>query len=244
LLSRTGHASTPQALIQQRKKMSRIYLPTASADRWAPFLANLVKHWKAGYSSRTLAHCWQEADGFPAEIANAIEAYPALRGTALLRRIPEHHVAFARGTTRSRNDLCILGECDGQLISFAVEGKVGEPFDRTLAEWLESGSPGKHIRLDFLAQTLGLPEIPLSIRYQLLHRTASAIRRAERFHADHAVMLVHSFSPTNAWFEDYRAFAALFGVDARPNSFYRAKRLSKTELHLGWICGASAYLEG
>jgi hypothetical protein len=31
-----------------------------------------VKHWKAGYSARTLAHCWEAADGFPSEIAQAL----------------------------------------------------------------------------------------------------------------------------------------------------------------------------
>ncbi|KDP87787.1 MULTISPECIES: DUF6946 family protein [Cupriavidus] len=222
--------------------MSRTYTPATVADGWAPILAELVKHWKTSYSARTLAHCWQDAKGFPTEVANAIEAYPVLRGTAMLPAFPEQQATLAHRATKSQSDIRVLGKCDGQLISFAVEGKVGEPFDRTLAEWLESGTPGRHTRLDFFAETLGLREIPLSIRYQLLRRAASAILGAERFNADHAVMLVHSFSPTNAWFEDYRAFAALFGLDARPNCFYSAKRLPKTELHLGWICGASGYL--
>ncbi|MGO4330131.1 DUF6946 family protein [Cupriavidus sp. M-11] len=223
--------------------MSRIYIPAAVADDWAPFLAEPLKHWKTGYPARTLAHCWQDADGFPAEIANAIEANPVLRGTAMLMGIPEHQVALPGGITQSQNDIWVLGKRDDQLISIAVEGKVSEPFDRTVAEWLEAASPGKHLRLDFLAHTLGLRAVPSSIRYQLLHRTASAILEAERFNADHAVMLVHSFSPTNAWFEDYRAFAALFDVDARPNYIHGAGRLAKTELHLGWICGAARYLE-
>ena len=40
-------------------------------------------------------------------------------------------------------------------------------------------------------------------KYQLLHRTASAIIEAERFNANHALMLVHSFSLANEWYGDF-----------------------------------------
>jgi hypothetical protein len=38
---------------------------------------------------------------------------------------------------------------------------------------------------------------------------------AERFCAGHALMLVHSFSQTHEWFEDYAAFARLLGCEAK-----------------------------
>jgi hypothetical protein len=34
---------------------------------------------------------------------------------------------------------------------------------------------------------------------------------AREFHARHAVMLVHSFSPTREWSDDYRTFAKVLG---------------------------------
>lgn len=204
--------------------MTKILIPASRADDWAQLLAEPVKHWKVGYSARTLAHAWQDADGFPAEVAAAFETNETLRGVSMLFGIPEHQVSLPGGSTKSQNDIWVLAKTDGDLVSIAVEGKVSEPFDRTVAEWLESGTPGKTVRLQFLKDTLGLQEVPDSIRYQLLHRTASAIREAERFHASHAVMVVHSFSPTQAWFEDYQAFVALFvSVSSAPSRRYERK---------------------
>jgi hypothetical protein len=42
-----------------------ICLPATAPDQWAQFLAEPVKHWRTGYSARTLAYSWQAADGFP-----------------------------------------------------------------------------------------------------------------------------------------------------------------------------------
>jgi len=56
------------------------------------------------------------------------------------------------------------------------------------------------------------------IRYQLLHRTASAIYEAQRYRTGRALMLVHSFSLTDASFPDFQAFAELMAMplDAAP----------------------------
>ncbi|HTE43450.1 MAG TPA: hypothetical protein VK629_21705 [Steroidobacteraceae bacterium] len=45
-----------------------------------------------------------------------------------------------------------------------------------------------------------------------MHRAASAIIEAQRFNADHAGMLVRSFSQSDEWFQDYAAFAELMGA--------------------------------
>ena len=222
--------------------MRNIYIPANSAENWAQFLAEPVKHWRTGYSARSLAHCWQDADGFPPEVTAALATSEALNGTAMLLGLPEHQVALPGGNTKSQSDIWVLGKQDKQLVSIAIEGKVREPFGGTVAEWLESETPGKRIRLRFLTEKLGLGEIPPTIRYQLLHRTASAILEAERFNARHALMLVHSFSQTHEWFEDYQAFAALFGVDAELNRVHVGKEVGEVTLHLGWVCGAAEYL--
>jgi predicted lysophospholipase L1 biosynthesis ABC-type transport system permease subunit len=53
----------------------------------------------------------------------------------------------------------------------------------------------KESRLQFLLSTLGLTENPPgSVRYQLLHRAASAVITGEQFRAAAAVVLVHSTS--------------------------------------------------
>ena len=160
----------------------------------------------------------------------------------MLLCLPAHQVALPGGSTKSQSDIWVLGKRDKQLISIAIEGKVREAFGGTVAEWFESETLGKRIRLRFLTEKLGLCEIPPAIQYQLRHRTASAILEAERFNASHALMLVHSFSQTHEWFEDYRAFAALFGVDAQLNRVQEGKKVGEVTLHLGWVCGAAEYL--
>ncbi|ODV42747.1 hypothetical protein AWV79_24315 [Cupriavidus sp. UYMMa02A] len=98
------------------------------------------------------------------------------------------------------------------------------------------------MRLQFLTKKLGLTNLPGTISYQLIHRTASALIEAARFNAAHALMLVHSFSPTQQWFPDFRSFAQLYGIDAKPNQIYQACELEGIALHLGWVCDNSEYL--
>ena len=68
--------------------------------------------------------------------------------------------------------------------------------------------------MNYLCALLGLGELPHpQIRYQLLHRTASAIIEARRFKTDEAAMIVHSFSPSKMWFDDFfslHVFVCLF----------------------------------
>ena len=48
--------------------MSKILIPAQSPEDWKQFLAKPEKHWKTGFSARSLAYCWQEADGIPPDI--------------------------------------------------------------------------------------------------------------------------------------------------------------------------------
>lgn len=124
----------------------------------------------------------------------------------------------------------------------AVEGKVSEHFGPTLQEWMEQDSLGKRKRLEYLKNELCLNEtIPKTTRYQLLHRTASAIIEARRFNAAHAVMMVHSFSQTHEWFDDYNKFLGLFNLRGVPN-LISSMRMSNLELHFAWIQGEKRYL--
>lgn len=223
--------------------MSRFYIPVNDAEQWAQMLADPVKHWRSGYSARTLAYSWQEAQGFPSEVQAALETAEQFSHIELLLGLPEHKVALPGGSRSSQNDIWVLARAGANLVSIAVEGKVAESFDKTVEEWLADGSPGKTARLDFLRARLGLEEpVPGAVRYQLLHRTASALIEAERFGASHAVMLVHSFSPAQEWFQDYAAFAELFGLQVKTNRMAYAGCRNGTHLHLCWVCGDERYL--
>jgi len=223
--------------------MSRIYIQANNAEQWAQFLAEPVKHWRTGYSAKTLAYSWQEADGFPTEVLAALSKEARFSDIKLLLALPEHQVPLPGGTRPSQNDIWALAHAGADLVSIAVEGKVSEPFGPTLDEWRSEGSPGKSARLAFLYGELGLPEeLPGNVRYQLLHRAASSVIEAKRFNASHAVMLVHSFSSTHEWFEDYAAFAKLLGADVTLNGIVAVGKRGGVNLYLCWVCGNPEYL--
>lgn len=227
---------------QTAKKMNKIYIATNGADQWAGFLADPVKHWRTGFSARTLAHAWEAADGFPVEVKDVLA--PQFPGIEMLLGLPEHQVPLPGGTRPSQNDIWVLARSGGELVSIAVEGKVAEAFGPTIADWSADGSTGKSARLAFLLNEVGLSATPPGpARYQLLHRTASAVIEAKQFCAKHAVMLVHSFSQSHQWFEDYAAFGELFGVELKLNEIVRVGDVDGVKLHLAWVCGDPAYLE-
>ena len=226
--------------------MNRIYIPSSGPESWKSFLAEPEKQWKTGYSARSLAHCWEAADGFPPEVARVLGSAPVFEGIAMLLGIPEHKVALPpRGAVPSQNDLWVLARCSSGLVSIAVEGKVSESFGPTVAEWDWHSSPGKEERLKFLCSKLGVTFPPDdSLRYQLFHRAASAILEAERFGAAHAVMLVHSFSQEHQRLEDYQAFAAALGAtDADVGKLSSIGERGGVKLYLGWACGEAQWLE-
>ena len=81
-----------------------------------------------------------------------------------------------------------------------------------------------------------------SIRYQLLHRAASAIISGEQYRAVAAVMVIHSFSQERTGWSDYRDFLALFGVDATEGKVQRLSSATKPPLFAAWVVGDSAFL--
>jgi hypothetical protein len=129
-------------------------------------------------------------------------------------------------------------------VAIAVEGKVNEEFGPHVSDWLMGASQGKKTRLAAIAEILGLQGFSLDvIRYQLLHRAASAILAARRFGASNAVLLVHSFSPSAAWFDDFVVFAELMAARPAKNTVSRSEARIPIPLHLGWVTGAPRFLE-
>ena len=220
--------------------MSRFFVGPDAPESWAKGLAK-PGHWRRGFSAHSLAYAWHPADGFPPRVASACEreATGTLTGLELVAGIPEYKVALPGGNTASQTDLFVLARSGrGETVAIAVEGKAREPFgDKTVEEWRVGASPGKGQRLAFLLRVLGLSddESLSGARYQLLHRTASALIEAERLNADHAVMLVHAFGEQpDENFEAFRSFAALLGADAGRCLVARADRAPRS-LFLGWV---------
>jgi hypothetical protein len=222
--------------------MSKVYIPTVGPDDWKRLLAEPTKQWRTGFSAKTLAHCWERANGMPPEIASMLRPYGD--PVELLLAIPEYKVPLP-GASRaeSQNDVFALARVGDRTFAIMVEGKVAEPFSQKLGDWLQNASEGKLKRLAFIKGMLGLTlPLPENIYYQLLHRTASAVIEAKRFKADAAAMIVHSFSEERIWFGAFMQFASLFGVTAVANELSAVQSNAKPPLYLGWACGDCSFL--
>jgi hypothetical protein len=242
----TRHRLTHAYVSYYSSNMNKVYVPSQGPDDWQQFLADPDKQWKTGYSAKSLAYSWEEAKGFPSEIQQAINdsSLPELAGLEPLLIIPEHKVPLPGGRTESQNDAFVLARTASALAAVTIEGKVEESFGQPVAKWGPDSSPGKTERFNYLVDLLGLQGVDLStIYYQLLHRTASALIEAERFHADIAVMLVHSFSQEHRWLDEYSAFARAMGVEQPGlNTVSKVGTRAGKMLYLGWVVGAPEYL--
>lgn len=219
----------------------QLFLAAQGASDWRRELADPERHWKRGRSAFELAVSWHNGqtrpDGLPAEIASLLATMPVFAGATLLLGIVEHKVPLPGGGRPSCNDLWALLRGPEGLVSLAVEGKAGEKFGETVGEWLASARPGsgKPERMRFLVEKLGLTApVPDGIRYQLLHRAASALLEAERFGAAHAIMLVQSFAEDAVSLEDFLAFARLFGAEVQQGRIATVTRCNDIPLWFAW----------
>lgn len=228
--------------------MGKIFVPARSPEDWRSLLADKDKHWETGYSAKALAYCWQETNDFPKSVQQVfkrsnINIFDTIE---LLLAFPEYKVSLPGGPRSSQNDIFILARGNDQLISVAVEGKVAEDFGQTIAHWkkVKDERTNKEERLNFLLQELNLQQKPVDhIRYQLLHRTVSAIIEAKKFNAKNALVLVHSFSQSYEHFDDYNQFLGLFGLAGGKDSLTGPVNINGVDLYFAWVKGEKKYLE-
>lgn len=218
--------------------MGKFFIPANIAEDWKSLLAEPDKQWRDNYSAKLLAYCWQEANDFPQSVKKVFidSGIGLFKDIKLLLAFPEYKVSLPGGRRASQNDIFVLARGNNQLVSVMIEGKKSEPFDKTVTEWKAEYGKGKYTRLKFLCRELQLELGQIDhIRYQLVHRTASAIIEAKKFNAQNALMLVHSFSPTNEWFDDYCRFLELFGVRGEIDSIVFAKNIDRIDLFFAWV---------
>ena len=192
------------------------------------------------------AASWEaNAPALSPDIVGVLEAAndPALNALELLVAIPEWKVALPGGTRNSQTDIMAFTRNDRGLAVLGVEAKVDEPFGSTVGAKRKGASRGQQERLAYLERELGLDDpIDDSIRYQLMHRTVSALRTARSFHAPLAVMLVQSFSKQSEWREDFDAFAAVVSSSQLTADLYELPTNQGTRWLIGWCRGDEAYL--
>lgn len=221
--------------------MKRILVPTVSGRDWKRLLAQPDLHWVPGRSAMSAAASWEDAaTRLPPEITAALDAAndPVVSGLELVIAVPEWEVPLPGGTTSSCTDVLAIASNAKGLVVIAVEAKVEEEIGPTIGQKRTAASVGQQERLDFLHRSLGLANsLPDDVRYQLLHRTASAVLAAKAFHASTAVMIVQSFSPESRWLADYKRFCEALGVTGATGVVVPTQNPASPQLFLGWCAG-------
>lgn len=208
--------------------MGKFFVPSKGILSWKEYLADPLKQWKKGCSAFELAVSWENANNFPYTVDNVFKN----SNITIF-----HNIEVLFGFPSSQTDLYILAKARNELIPMMIEGKVAEPFGKTVDSWLgDNPSEGKRKRLAYLLQLVALEEESVKkIRYQLLHRAASAFIEANRVNAHNALILVHSFSNTAAWFEDFVAFVELFHISPKQNTIVGPIQFNHVNLYFSWI---------
>jgi len=191
--------------------MNNIFIPAKDTMDLVGLLAN-KKHMKPGHSACAAIRTWSEAVGLPEDIRKVFNDSDVklFNNAELLFAFPEYKVPIKGGRRASQNDI----KAENRVVPVMVECKCGEDFGELVEVWTENRSE-KHERLTFLLDQLGLSvAASKKLRYQLLHRSVSAIQEAIRIGSDTAIMLVQSFDLADQHFNDYVDFLKCLNINA------------------------------
>jgi hypothetical protein len=187
--------------------------PLRTREDWQALQPAL--HWKPGRSAVRLAETWGGADGFPAEVKDALDRAERLRGLTFVKGVVEHETPMPGKGKASVTDLMVWADdAVGNPVIIGVEGKVDEGFG------------------------------PQGLAYQLLHRAYAALLSAQDERAKRAVLLVHSFlegaGERGSGWKEFVAFVAVLGVevDVQPGVPVEAGVWDGVEFWLVWVVDA------
>lgn len=229
--------------------MHRLFVPSLGPSDWRRILANPSTQWVRGKSALELAVAWEAARkterGLPPQVAVLLDSHELTCGSRLVLGLPELQIELPGGGHQSQTDLWALLRADQHLISLAVEAKSGEAFDKRVEEWLKDTRPnsGKPVRLGKLREMLCLADADVGqVRYQLLHRTAAALRMAEECGASVAVLLVQAFGGERdeSSRSDFSQFVELMLCPPSSQGLLKVGRPTRVPLLLGWLDCATA----
>ena len=216
--------------------IARLHVPLRKPEDVKPHLGK-PEHYVEDRSGWCIANAWYAAaEGLPELVRLTLETVPALTDAELVEGFLEREVDLGDDGKPSQTDLLALLGFGDRLAIMAVEGKVDEPFGKFIRQELAGASERKRARIERLCAMFDLnPSLVGELRYQLLHRTASAVLEARRYRSTLAIMMVHSFDAADTGASDYYAFAQALGFDDAVTTWTRGPRqVGDVELYLGW----------
>jgi hypothetical protein len=210
--------------------------PLESPEQARLLLRDPELQWKRGRSAFETATSWLNARGIPPKVRAVLASAPDWANPELVAGFFEHPTALDTQVAPSQTDLLAICGLYDALGVLAIEGKAGESFGPLVSEW--KTTPGREARYAWACDRFGVDgALCGALRWQLFHRTASALIEAKRFRAKHAVMSVHDFSPNASGAPDFLAFADAIGVaGAAVNGISAAKIIDGVSLRLAWVC--------
>ena len=219
----------------------------------------LKKHWKKNKSAWAVAHSWFCAQDLPPDIRGVFGD-----DATLLCMEPEGAVALPGASGPGSCDVLARVEFLGKEYVLVVEAKVEESFGPTVKKWLDSytsdeSAENRQYRLEMICKKLGLEydfAVNLGVGYELFHKVFAALKSAEFWDAEGAIMIVQSFSPHCTGFDEFRRFCGLFtevhhfpdglyeesndicevaSKSVAPDLLYKVQTPNDTPLFLGWV---------
>jgi len=194
-----------------------------------------AKNYRKGYSAYETHQKWKAISDLLPEPLNSVllrSRNPIFTGIKPDCVIAEHAVFLDTLKTPSKTD--IMAFCSNEArerIVLAVEAKCAEPFAERISRWITTPDAPRRLaqrrlfteetpivsrkvdRLRFLNSVLGTDISPEShLRYQLLHRTASAILEARNLSARAAVVVVQAFTFNIENFFDFTDWTTVLGI--------------------------------
>ena len=173
---------------------------------------------------------WEAVKGVPPEISEILGADAKL-GYA----VPGLIVPIPGDPGPSRCDVFALVEIEkkvGGIGVFATDDGFGE----TVRDWQKGVAADGKGRLGTVCRTLEVQaQQTEGLRYQLLHRMAAAILKADERRAKFVGLIVQSFFHEQKGLEDFKAFCALLGAEeVEPGKPYWVTRPKGRRILLGW----------
>ena len=228
-------------------KFINFYQPLKSAHEWKYLLKDPSLQWKDGKSAKELAKYWANHQDIPAELNHLFKN----EDISLVFLFPEYKVPMPAVGGDSHNDLYVLATSKNGLIVIMIESKAGESFGKIISEWYlqkERGNKDKGVnaasRLNSMLQELGLGQYARApyeeigdYRYQLFHRTLSALTEAKRVKAKRAIVLIQSFENDPLSQEDFFKYVRLFVPQEKmtSGSLIGPVGISGIDLYFTWL---------
>ena len=219
----------------------RLHVPLRAAADAIPHLG-AAHHWREGRSPKSLVDQWWTANALPLSVRNLLDQAQEWQTAELIDAYVERQTKLEDDRpSPSQSDLLAIVGIGDKLGVIVIEAKVDEGFDKTVSEWRAVDSKGKAQRLQKLCSLLGLDTASVApLRYQLLHRTASAVLEARRYRAAIAAVIVQSWCPRSSGSEDFAAFLEALGITyPGAGQISAARQVGNVMLRFGWSAEAA-----